>query len=187
MRAFIAVELPEGVRQALGQMQRELAVARADVKWVEQENLHVTMRFLGEITEEQRQAVERLLTRIAAHTPPIQVRLSELGAFPSVASPRIIWVGIEMGHEVLAAIASELAEGLVSLEIPPEERPFTAHVTLGRVRSPKNQGQLTTQLRELNWKSPQPFCAEGLTLFQSTLSASGPIYTALATCAFGGR
>lgn len=180
MRAFIAVELPQEVRAELAKLQGQLARAQADVKWTEEDNLHVTMRFLGEITEEQRQAIEQLLGTITGRMTPIRMSLAQLGAFPSVSSPRVIWVGMGQGHEELSRIAIELEEGLSVLRVPKEERKFLAHVTLGRVRSPRNRAQLAQAIQELIWHPPEPCWATHLTLFQSTLTSSGPIYTALA-------
>lgn len=180
MRAFIAVELPETMRKTLAALQAHLAQAKADVKWVEQGHLHVTMRFLGEITEEQRQAIEQLLSKIAASRPPIRAHLSQLGAFPSSGSPRVMWVGIGEGQEALGRIAGELESGLAALHLPTEDRAFVAHVTLGRTRSPKNLSQLATLLNETVWTPPEAFVITHLTFFQSTLSSSGPIYTILA-------
>jgi len=191
MRAFIAIELPQAVQAALADVQRELAKAQADVKWVEKDHLHVTMRFLGEITEEKRQAIERFLDTIASHTRPISVSLSHLGAFPTVSSPRVIWAGIGQGSDALEQIARELEGGLRTLHLPGEDRAFAAHVTLGRVRSSRNRAQLVSRMRELAWSPPGPFAAGHLTLFQSTLTGSGPIYTPLAkfpfTAEFGMR
>ncbi len=179
MRAFIAVELPINVRDAVVSVQRALATTGADVKWVEADNLHVTMRFLGEITEVQRQAIERILKKAAGHTSPIQVGLSHIGAFPSSSSPRVIWVGIGQGSETLTRLAGEVEEGLAGLKMQKEDREFVAHVTLGRVRSPKNRAQLATRLKEVGWNPPAPFRIERVTLFQSTLGGAGPVYTAL--------
>ena len=184
MRAFVAVELPPAARAALAELQRDLANARADVTWVEEANLHVTMRFLGEITQEQRQAIERLLRDLAGRTKAMTLSLSSLGAFPSPASPRVIWVGIGQGHEELSHLAAPLEDALAALHLPAEEHAFVAHVTLGRVRSPKNRAPLAQRLKELMWTPPAPFSATHLTLFQSALSNSGPTYTVLATMPF---
>src|SRR3989338_10233288 len=101
MRAFLAIELPEAVRARLAALQRDLASAKADVKWVDPNHLHVTMRFLGEIAEPQRQAVAVLIERVAGATAPMRLQLVELGAFPSPSAPRVLWVGIQEGREAL--------------------------------------------------------------------------------------
>ncbi len=179
MRAFIAIELPHQVQAALRRLQQELAQATMDVKWVEQENLHVTMRFLGDITEEQRRGIEQALARVAAQTPAIDAQLSQLGTFPPMPSLRVIWAGVGQGATALERLA-ELLEGEVrAVGIPEDEKPFVAHVTLGRVRFPKPRPQLLERIQQMAWTPPPPFLLTHLTLFQSTLSSAGPTYAAL--------
>lgn len=185
MRAFIAVELSAEVRRAMVLLQQELAASHADVKWVEEPNLHLTMRFLGEITEDQRQAVERHLRAVAHGTAPCPLTLAEVGAFPSASSPRVVWVGAGQGKDALRNLAERLEEGLQQLGLPGEEREFAAHVTLGRVRSPKNRAQLTEHLKAVSWTPPPPWSVERLTLFQSTLTSAGPLYAVLAHAPLG--
>ena len=184
MRAFIAVELPAEIRNGLARLQSQLAQARADLKWTEEANLHITMRFLGEITDEQRQAVEAVLQGVAAQVNAIPVQLTGVGAFPSMASPRVLWVGVGEGQQTLHTIAEAIERGVVSLGLPKDDHPFTAHVTLGRVRSPKNRTQLVATVQHVTWTPPAPFVATHLTLFHSTLTSSGASYTLLAKCPF---
>lgn len=179
MRAFIAIELPDAVRSELARLQAELARAQADVKWVEEGNLHVTMRFLGEITQAQRQAVESLLLKVARSRAPIEAALSVVGTFPERGMPRVIWVGIGQGADELSRLAEEIERGLAALPISNEERRFVAHVTLGRVRSPRAGDVLRRRLTQIRWTPPAPFWIERVTLFQSTLGGAGPVYTAL--------
>lgn len=185
MRAFIAIELPPAVRAELWKIGRDLAASQADVTWVKEENVHLTLRFLGEITEVQRHVVESLLQTLASRTDPIQLELSHLGAFPSMTAPRVIWVGIGQGEKETGRLAGELEGGLTRLGFAKEDRGFSAHVTLGRVRSPRNRAQLVARLKDVSWNAPQPFRADHLTLFHSTLSPAGPTYTPLAQPLFG--
>ena len=185
MRAFLAVELPEDIRRALAQLQRRLAESHADVKWTEEANLHITMRFLGEISQEQREAVEQLVARLAQRHHGQPVSLSQLGAFPSVSAPRVIWVGVGEGKLWLHQVASQVEDGLGDLGFAKEERAWTAHVTLGRVRSPTRRADLAARLRPTIWEPSHAFRVTHLTLFQSTLTGSGPIYSALARAPFG--
>ena len=180
MRAFIALELPATVQAALAGLQRELAGAKADVKWVREEQLHVTLRFLGEITEPQRQTVEGLLREAAGRHERFQAGLSRIGAFPTTSAPRVIWAGIEAGRVEMERLARDVEEGLSRQGFPAEDRPFVAHVTLGRVRSSKNLPQLATTLKQASWTPPPAFPVDHITLFQSALSSAGPTYTPLA-------
>lgn len=180
MRAFIALELPEPVRAALADLQSQLAQSGADVAWVHPLRLHVTMRFLGEITDAQRRQLEAGAGRIASASPPFDVRLTQPGAFPSMRAPRVVWVGIGQGSDALVELAEGLERESVKAGLQEEERGFVAHVTIGRVRSPKKLQALSDALAAGRWQAPAPFEADSLTLFESVLQRGGPVYTALA-------
>ncbi len=180
MRAFVAVELPAEVRSRLAALNRQLAESQADVKWVEAQNLHVTMRFLGEMSEKPLEEVRRRLEAIGRAAPVCEAQLSQPGAFPSIRSPRVIWMGLGAGAKALARIAARIDKELRSLGIAPEARAFVAHVTLGRVRSSRRLDQLSRRLTEASWSPPGPFVVDHVTLFESRLSSAGPAYVPLA-------
>lgn len=185
MRAFFAVELPPVIQARMAEAQRMFAEAGADVKWVEPHNLHVTVRFLGEIDEPQRRTVEALAARVASRTAPLPLQVSQVGAFPSLRAPRVVWVGIEEGREPLVRMSEQLEEELVRAGFQQEERAFEAHATLGRVRSARRRTELVERLTQFAWPSaPEPFVADHLTLFHSVLSPSGPTYLPLARFSF---
>ena len=180
MRAFIAVPVPDEARAALAALQQELAASRADVKWVDLAHGHLTLKFFGEISEAQRDALTTALVTIGQEEPAFAMRLEAVGAFPTVAAPRVVWVGVEEGREPLARIAARLNEEGARLGLTPEARAFSAHLTLGRVRSPKGRAALVARLRAGHWEPPSPWAVTGLRLYRSVLSSSGPIYTVLA-------
>ncbi|MBI4003536.1 MAG: RNA 2',3'-cyclic phosphodiesterase [Candidatus Omnitrophica bacterium] len=180
MRAFIGIALPDAVRSSLADLQRRLGESGADVKWVEPEHLHVTLKFLDEITEEQRRTVEEMLTHVAGQQRPFTLGLKQLGAFPSLRAPRIIWVGLEEGREPVVRIAERIEREGQAIGLRREERPVAAHVTLGRVRSPKRRDSLAQRLQSAPWEPPEPFQVTALTLYRSDLHSSGPRYTVLA-------
>ena len=180
MRAFIAAALPDEVRGALRALQQKLALSGADVKWVEPDHLHVTLKFLGEIDEEQRRGVEALMARSAADQAPFTAALGGLGGFPSMAAPRVIWAGLGAGQDAFVQLAERLESGSGRLRLPASERPFSAHLTLGRVRSPRGLGALVRALQTMDWTPPPPWAVERVTLYQSVLGAGGPRYTVLA-------
>ena len=180
MRAFIGIGLPEDIRRSLTQLQRELAESQADVKWVAGDHLHVTLKFLDEISEEQRRAIETLLGSVAEREEPFPLSLAGVGAFPSVNAPRVVWAGLSEGKEIGARIAQAIeAEGR-TIGLRQEERPFSPHLTLGRVRSPKQREALTQRLSAVRWQLPPPWRVSSLTFYQSVLSSAGPRYTVLA-------
>lgn len=186
MRAFLALTLPDEIRRSFASLQRELARFGADVKWVEPPNLHVTLKFLGEITDHQRRAVEQLLAEVARGETAFPLGLDRVGAFPSLSSPRVVWVGLGEGKERAIRLVERLEQSCGELGIQKEERPFAAHVTLGRVRSPRGHARLGPVLRDCAWRPPpEPWIVTALTLYQSVLGSDGPRYTVLAEMPLG--
>ena len=185
MRAFLAVALPEEARRSLTKLQETLAQSRAEVKWVEPPNLHVTLKFFGEVTDEQRQAIEGLLRRLAHQEGPFGLALDGLGAFPSLTAPRVIWVGLAEGTQALARIAGAIEREGAAMRLANEERPFAAHVTLGRVRSPRTRQALVQRLHASAWRPPTPWPVASLRLYQSILTPGGPRYSVLAEFPLG--
>ncbi|OGX43785.1 MAG: 2'-5' RNA ligase [Omnitrophica WOR_2 bacterium RIFCSPLOWO2_12_FULL_51_8] len=182
MRAFIAIDLPAEIKQALSKLQDGLKLSGADVKWVEPKNIHLTLKFLGEITEESTAKIHGIIAAAAAVNPLFQARIAALGAFPSAGSPRVIWAGIDQGGEEAKKIAGQLEEKIAKLGIPREKRAFSSHITLGRTRSSKDKESLRQGLEkaaaELAGKN-LIFCVREITLYKSSLTPAGPIYTAL--------
>jgi len=134
-RLFIALALPEPVRAELALTRDQLASRRDRVNWVRTEQLHLTLRFLGETEESLLPDLEAMLDRLAGQHGELALRLGAPGLFGSAASPRVLWVGLDGEVEGLAALARELERGLRRLGLPPAEQAFKAHVTLGRVKA----------------------------------------------------
>ena len=182
MRAFIAIELPEGIKNTLSRLQDKLKQCGADVKWVEPNNIHLTLKFLGEIEEAKLEKINQIIQETAKNKPKYSITLSGLGVFPDVNHPKIIWVGIEDKNSETKLIAEELEEKLQTLNIPKEERRFLGHITIGRVKSWMNKDKLTEKLSALRIefaKEENCFIAEKITLFKSSLKPNGPVYEAL--------
>lgn len=180
MRAFIAVDLPQILREEIASFQAELKQSGADVKWVAAGNLHLTLKFLGEIDENQRTAISNELLAVRKNQKPFEIHLEGIGAFPKTTSPRVLWIGVSQGKEQLEELAKRVEEVCVKLGFQPEERPLSAHLTIGRVRSNNQLAPLIKQLQVAEFRGTTPAPIEKLILFQSTLSSQGPTYTPLA-------
>lgn len=180
MRAFIAIELSPEIKDSLAQIQSHLKYSGADVKWIETGNIHLTLKFLGDITEEDCGKIRSILDDIGRSVKPFEISLKDIGAFPNINYPRIIWVGLDKGTIESKVLAGKIGEEVLKIGFQKEPRPFAPHLTIGRVRSPKNKEalkeKLTTYSLQLTAK-PQPISS--ITLFQSTLTPKGPIYTKL--------
>ena len=180
MRGFVAIALPDEIRAALASVQQDLAKSQADVAWVSPANLHVTLKFLDEISDEQARAVTALLQRIAGREASFALSLSGVGAFPSREAPRVVWVGLSEGNEIIARIAEEIEREGAALALPKEMRTFSPHLTIGRVRSPQHRAALVQALATAAWQPPEPWEASSLILYQSVLRADGPRYSVVA-------
>lgn len=179
MRAFIAIDLPEDARAALAKFQDQLKPCGADVAWVKPDNIHLTLKFLGDITDEQKDAMAAELARIAAQTPAFTMELGEVGVFPSPAAPRVVWVGLKQGTEEATALAGQLEQAAHKLGLKAEDRAYSAHVTLGRVRTPRSRTPLMKGLERASWQPCPAWSVNHVTLYQSHLLAQGARYTQL--------
>jgi 2'-5' RNA ligase len=182
MRTFIAISLPQTIQEKLSSLQRELKATEADVKWVPPGNMHLTLKFLGETEDKLLPEITDLLREISRTNKSFLLRLSHLGAYPKISAARIIWMGIEEGKNESRNIAQALGQHLLALGFPQEERDFSAHITLGRVKSGFNRDKLTKQLTAMQTtpgNSSLEFLATTLTLYKSTLTPKGPTYETL--------
>lgn len=182
MRVFVAIELPPEIKDYLAKVQVKLKTANADVKWVNPQNIHLTLKFLGEIDEKQLMEISRILEDTARDRSQFHIRLASFGAFPNIKSCRVIWVGIDKGDAETKEIAKDLEREIEKIGIPKEERAFSSHITIGRMRSSLNRQKLTQALEKLASDS-EGFPAESpvtkITLYKSTLTPQGPIYKIL--------
>jgi 2'-5' RNA ligase len=182
MRTFIAIELPENIKNSLAKLQEELKATGADVKWVQPQNIHLTLKFLGERDDKKVKRISEILDEVAKVHTAFQIQINALGAFPNLNSPRVIWVGIDQGDVETKNIFKDLEDLICKVGIPKEDRAFSSHITIGRTRSPAGREKLTqaiTILGEEIGKVNLTFTAGSITLFKSTLTPKGPIYEVL--------
>lgn len=165
------------IRNQLTRAQTLLVQTNADVKLVEIENIHVTMRFLGNINVD---TVERIFGEIKKiQFTPFNVQLKGLGVFPSLSCPRVVWVGITDGADQLRAVFGQLEPKIRELGFAPDNKGFRPHLTIARVRSGKNKAHLAEFInKNLDFEFGF-FKAECLRLKRSVLSPKGPTYSTL--------
>ncbi|MFN7170872.1 MAG: RNA 2',3'-cyclic phosphodiesterase [Candidatus Omnitrophota bacterium] len=181
IRTFIAIEIPEILCAEFAQLQEELKKAEADIKWVEPKNMHLTLKFLGDTEETKITKIKESLQKISQKANSFEINFRGLGAFPNLESPRVLWIGIEKGKDKLFELATKIEDELKILGFPKEKRQFSAHLTLGRIRSFKNREKLKTTIKEkVNFKARNKMYLKEIVLFKSQLTPSGPIYTCLA-------
>ncbi len=185
MRLFIAADISDLVREELGECIHELMSLDADVRWVTLQNLHVTMKFLGRVDATKLSLIQERLRNLAAKTKPFIARLSSLGAFPNNQDPQIVWAGVGEGQKFFQELAARVNDSMKNLGFEEEDREYTAHVTLGRVRSKKNLKNLVKALLDKKYDSQHPFAVDRLTLFESITDSRGAIYKVVEQFPFG--
>ena len=179
MRTFIAIELSKDIKEALARVESHLKYSGADVKWVASENIHLTLKFLGEISEEKCEEVKTALDEVAKSTIPFEVSLKDIGAFPKIEFPRVIWIGLDKGTKESIELAAKIDEALSKIGFNKEARPFAAHLTIGRVRSAKNKDALKENIAKHPPEAAGHHLASSVILFHSELTPAGSIYTKL--------
>ena len=180
IRAFIAVEIDSPNKQKLSELIALFKKTDTDVKWVNENQMHLTLKFLGNIEEIKVQEVSRALESIIKDFKKFTISFSKIGAFPNINKPRVVWVAIDEGKGTLKLLADKIESRLEKIGFEKEKREFKAHLTLGRVKSLKNISQLTEVIQKTGFQSQDKIKISALILFQSTLAPKGAIYAPLA-------
>jgi 2'-5' RNA ligase len=178
MRSFIAINLPATVKTEIGEIIGRLRTAGPPARWVPAENLHVTIKFLDEISEDQVRPLIGAITAASGQTKPFELRLGGFGFFPNEHKSRVFWIGIESGFDVLKELARNVDHQTTPLGFAPEKRAFSAHITLARFRQPAPAGKLAAAAAHLDYHS-EPIQVKGIDLMQSMLSPKGAAYSVL--------
>ncbi|MGH2363114.1 MAG: RNA 2',3'-cyclic phosphodiesterase [Chloroflexota bacterium] len=189
IRAFLAVEVTDEVRQEMRAVQDQFRQARPHVKWVEPELAHLTLKFLGLLDERQLASVSRACQESAARHLPFYLAFQGLGAFPNIRNVRMLWMGLGEGESEMAALAGDVQAAVEALGFPAEDRAFQPHLTLGRLKEPLNRVQMLYFNQLVEGYAAYPFGLMPVTAFQllkSTLEPSGPVYDVLETYALTG-
>lgn len=196
MRTFIAIDLPDAVKRRLGDVQgqldhvlQEYHIARS-VRWTAAQNLHLTLRFLGDTTAAQRDIIHRSLTAIAEPQATFALALHQLGCFPNWRRPNIVWIDFTGDTALLQRLQGEIEQAALTAGFPAEQRPFAPHLTIGRV-SKEAGARMRTQLGEALQREQErsttgftprtaQFIVTEIAFMQSELHPSGSVYTRLA-------
>ncbi len=178
IRAFIAIDIddPEVLKKITG-FRDAVAATGADVKIVEDENIHLTLRFLGNIPETMVDEIYEIMKSIKFK--PFKMKINGVGCFPNINRPRVIWVGVTEGYSELKRIRDELERKLRSLGFRPEREEFVAHITVARVRSGRKREALRKIIEEYKDFNAGEMMVRYIRLKQSILTPRGPIYKTL--------
>lgn len=183
-RAFIAVDIDEEVRKRIVDAQGQLEATGADLKLVEPENIHVTMKFLGDIPDGKVVEIAEALKRSAAGVSKFDIGVKGIGVFPNLGYVRVVWAGVEEGREELVELEKKIERELQPIGFRPE-RGFVPHLTIARVRTARQKERLAAFLRQMSGTEFGVTRAQAVELKQSTLTQKGPIYSTLAKVELG--
>ncbi len=186
LRVFVAIDLPPRVKMAVGSVSQQLAGIKGRIAWVKPQGIHLTLKFLGNVSPRQLEQIKQALQVSVGNIQPFSFQLTELGLFPNDRRPRVIWWGLETDSPQLLQLYRSLEKQLAKCGFPHEKRPFTPHLTLGRVRELAQPQQLTRLMAEVKIPTLAPIAVKQLELMQSTLTRTGAIYNHLASFPFGG-
>jgi 2'-5' RNA ligase len=179
MRCFISVNLDEALKGEIHKAVERLRDGKADVKWVAAGNLHITLKFLGEADEETVARLEDLLPAIAERHHSFRIALRGVGLFPDRKRPRVVWIDIIDGDR-LSEIQRDIENAVSSLGFEREDRPFSPHLTIGRIRSPRGTSSLLSAIEALKDKDFGNIEVNVVSLMKSDLKPTGAQYTTLA-------
>jgi len=185
IRSFVAIELPQNVKNELAQLESELE--RPDhrfVKWVNPGAIHLTLKFLGNVPTKQIPEISNAIEQASKEIPLLHLQIASLGVFPNLNQTRVLWAGIKGETASLQGLQQKIDSSLVPLGFAEEKRSFTPHLTLARVREGtslidrKGFGEL---VMSTNFESKYPISVETINLMKSQLTPDGAIYTCLLT------
>ena len=181
LRTFVAVEVSDAARRYAQSLMDELESKLTGVHWTRRENLHLTLKFLGDIPESEINGVCRAIRAAVAAQQPFEIQCAGLGAFPSDARPRTLWVGIRQGDERLRQLQGEIDGQLTSYGFAPERRRFHGHLTIGRIR--QRIGLTADQVNQVCQLVDRERSAEGVFMeldqvvtFSSFVDSTGRVY-----------
>ncbi len=186
MRCFIAIELPEAVKEELKSLTARLKPLSRGIRWAAVEGIHLTLKFLGEVREDAVAGVSNALTGVCAAHRPFNILIRGTGAFPGMRYPRVIWVGIERRDD-LQALQRDIDEALALLGFEREQRTFTPHLTLGRVKEGDRVDAVMKEVATFGETVFGTIDVAQVVLMKSTLKPSGAEYSPIAVCRLGSK
>ncbi len=185
MRLFIAIDIDEATRKGLGDLQQLLQskadIKKSDVKWVRPENIHLTLKFLGEVKDEKAVDVCRIVKEVAGRHKNFEVDVKVVGHFGG-RSARVLWVGAGAGNEQLQQLQEDIDMQLSEAGWPKETRKFAGHLTLCRIRKPAAGIKLAQVSEDYKEYKLGTIAADSVVVYQSELTPKGPVYTVLGNC-----
>jgi len=182
IRSFLAFELPPAIREEIGNISRELRKSRLPARWVREENIHLTIVFLGSIDENVVEDLKERVGPVVEGFSRFTVKLSGVGVFPNWRRPRVLWTGLDGDIQGLSKLRDELQDAFKGFGLREEKRPFRAHLTLGRFKNRLDDDEELKRILDRYRDIASELCSlDKLVLFKSDLKPGGPVYTKMAS------
>jgi len=184
VRTFICIEIPEAIKDRIGELQRDLRGMDARISWVKPENIHLTLKFLGDVPQSRIESIKRAAERAAGSSSLFEIEARGAGCFPSPRNPRVLWVGLSHLPDELKRLHAKIEDELSREGFAREQKKFSPHLTIGRIRSPQNTSLVAEKLIAGGFE-PVRFQANEIIVMRSDLDPSGSIYTPQAVMKLG--
>ena len=187
IRAFLAIEPPEDILREISGLQEKLKHEISDrISWTRPHGQHLTLKFFGDISTEDVKNICAAATKHTASEASLNLKIEKLGVFPDAHRPRVLWCGTTGDVERLSVLQKKMDGDFAKIGFPAEDRPFRAHLTLARIKDPRELTGISEALTKYSSFTAGGFVCRNLALFQSNLSAQGAIYTKLEMFSFSG-
>jgi len=186
VRLFIGIGLPPECRRAIAGALSPLRDKEVPVSWIPERNLHLTLKFLGETPPGRVEELAGLMKEAAREIPPFGLRVEQAGGFPTLRSPRVLWIGIREPLELVRKLHENMENTLAAAGFPRDERPYHPHVTVGRVRGRIAPGWGEAYVAAVSRLTIDTVSVNSYRLYESRLSPSGADYSVLSEIPFGG-
>lgn len=188
IRSFIAVSLPESLRDLVQRVQKDFRKMGFSFRWVKPENIHITLKFMEDLAEDDQCSIQEALIETASQSAPFALTLQGCGVFPNLRAPRVLWLGMGGALDALDLLQKRLDQSISQKthdRIAMDERPFKAHLTIARIKGGVDTNHLLTALKSHAGFQSGPFPVSQLHWIESRLNPTGPIYQYLSTVSFG--
>ncbi|MBF0099842.1 MAG: RNA 2',3'-cyclic phosphodiesterase [Desulfobacterales bacterium] len=176
LRLFIAMVLPESIIAEIADIQRQLKRYHHDIRWVQPKNIHLTIKFLGDVNVSKVDSIIDAIKCSVGYMSPIQIQAKGIGMFPGLKNPKVLWIGLSGDIIQLKQYHNRLEDLLVPLGFAKEDRPFKAHLTIGRIKNKMPINQAQDILRQFETYTSPLFLFDRIVLFKSDLRPEGPLY-----------
>ena len=180
VRTFIAIEIPENILSDIRELQQNLRHFGIDIRWIRPENIHLTLKFLGDVPAANIDGIFRAISKAAEKVSSISLKAKGIGMFPGIKHPRVLWVGLDGQLDDLMRLQKTVDANLKDMGFPLERRPFKGHLTIGRIKVKLNTKTFGDALTTFGNFETQTFTADKITVFKSELKPQGAVYTRLA-------